>query len=62
MSAAGRRVLDTAFYARVLGVCSMPLTGGWSEEKTGRAFSDPAMAHAGYRRFTKPSRPWWKFW
>lgn len=34
----------------------------WFEEKTGLKFKDPAQAHPAYRRFTKPSRPWWKFW
>jgi hypothetical protein len=38
------------------------MDGSWLEEKTGRTFKDPAMAHSGYRRFIKPSRPWWKFW
>jgi hypothetical protein len=34
----------------------------WLEEKTGGSFKDPGMAHSGYRRFTRSSRPWWKFW
>jgi len=36
--------------------------GSWFEEKTGRTFKDPAQAHPAVQRFTKPSRPWWKFW
>jgi hypothetical protein len=36
--------------------------GSWFEEKTGLTFKDPAQAHPVYQRFTKPSRPWWKFW
>ena len=36
--------------------------GSWLEEKTGLTFKDPAQVHPAYQRFTKPLRPWWKFW
>ena len=36
--------------------------GSWLEGETGRVFTDPAEAHPAYRRFIKPSKPWWKFW